>query len=90
MQNNTNTQVRSLVSIIWILQMTWIGFLGLFTHFLLTELRPVETASEVTVYEWLVLCWVASMTLDEFKQVVMRFCPLSCHFSSSNRTIRDY
>ena len=44
-------------------------FLGLFTHFLLTELAPVDSASKVSIYEWLVLLWVVCITMEETKQV---------------------
>ena len=45
--------------------------LGLFTHFVLTELKPLDSdgISGVTVYEWIIYVWVFSLGCQEVKQV---------------------
>ena len=43
--------------------------LGIFTHFLLTDLEPVHHARQITVYEWLLMIWVFCISVEEFTQV---------------------
>ena len=42
--------------------------LGLLTHFVLTELKPLES-SGVTAYEVIIYVWVFSLVCQEIKQV---------------------
>ena len=51
-------------------QVSWLMFMGIFTHFLLNALRPVKSLSEVSIYEYLVIGWVVCISLDELKQVM--------------------
>ena len=45
--------------------------LVLFTHFVLTELKPLDGngVQEITPYEWLIYIWMLSFTVQEAKQV---------------------
>lgn len=54
----------------FLLQISYLVFLGLYTHFVLTKLAPVSSISEISVYEWLVHIWVISMLVDELVQVM--------------------
>ena len=51
------------------LQTSFVVFLSIFSYFVLTELAPVSSVSDVTVWEWVVYVWVASLVLQEFQQV---------------------
>ncbi|XP_064608301.1 transient receptor potential cation channel subfamily M member 2-like [Liolophura sinensis] len=47
-------------------------FLCLFTYFLLTDLNPMVTISSVSVAEWVTWGWVATMIMEEFRQIFVR------------------
>ncbi|ELT91987.1 hypothetical protein CAPTEDRAFT_196769 [Capitella teleta] len=47
---------------------SYLVFLGIFTHFILSELRPVSKFEDVTIYEWLVNVWAFCITTEEITQ----------------------
>ena len=51
--------------------MSFIILLLLFTHFVLTELKPLASdgMSVVSVYEWIIYIWVFSLVCQEIEQV---------------------
>ena len=51
------------------LQVTYVIFLGLFSHVLLSVLEPIDSVSQVSAYEWVVYIWVGSIALQEIQQV---------------------
>ena len=57
--------------IVTFLQMSYLLFLGLFTHFVLTELKPLNSdgLSGITVSEWIIYVWMFSLASQEIEQV---------------------
>ena len=51
------------------LQVTYVIFLGLFSHVLLSVLEPIDSVSQVSAYEWVIYIWVGSIALQEIQQV---------------------
>jgi len=49
--------------------MTYLAFLAVLSYYVLTELQPYRSVSDITVCEWIVAVWILSHTVEELTQV---------------------
>ena len=54
-------------------QFSYLVFLGLFSFFLMTDLKPVENGNNPSTYEYIVWVWAGSMFIEEIRQVGLYF-----------------
>ena len=66
--------------------MSYLIFLGLYSHFILTELAPINSVSDITWYEWFTMAYVVCLTIEEMIQV-LKHTTFSYLYSSLSGTL---
>ncbi|XP_070581222.1 transient receptor potential cation channel subfamily M member-like 2 isoform X2 [Ptychodera flava] len=52
--------------------LSYIVFLVIFSHFMLTDLRPISHPESPGKWEWVTIVWVFSLTVEEGRQIFVR------------------
>ncbi|XP_077863943.1 transient receptor potential cation channel subfamily M member 3-like, partial [Saccoglossus kowalevskii] len=51
---------------------SYLILLGVFSWFILTDLRPVSEPNSPSIKEWIVIAWVCTLFVEEIRQLVIR------------------